>query len=247
MGGSPSNRASFLYTLQRHKRSPKGHIVSCRTTTLLAELSIYPLRNRRLTSSTSSIWCELEHVNNTGLLAQKGTIMDVTKEDFEAFEHVRSSKGVSGEINMLDFEAVAKEAYIDQKVVEAIIKDYLHLKYTYDVKLRTGNTMQAIKETQYKGSIFASHNNLVEAFGKPFVDYYDQNTDRVWLIPTPYGIGTIYSTPEDKQYRRYDAAIDLTEAKAWHVGGCNMDTYEDIVGSLKSILQSKSSGTRRKK
>jgi len=81
-------------------------------------------------------------------------------------------------------------------------------------------------------TIEASYQKLVDTFGKPNVDDFDNyKSDAEWLIFTPNGVATIYNYKDGKNYLGKEG-LEVEEITNWHIGGHN----EAVVGWIKKAL-----------
>ena len=148
--------------------------------------------------------------------------MDVTREEFEAYEEVRQS----GITNMFDVKTVEAHSGLDRETILAIMEHYsLYKKYLHEWK--NTNLSSVIEGTSKQGSMLATYEDVVAVYGKPITQLPDNKIDALWLVDTNAGIATIYNYKDGTAYLG-EKGLDYKDIRRWHIGGHDKTVYDEV-------------------
>lgn len=157
--------------------------------------------------------------------------MDVTREEFEAYEEVRQS----GITNMFDVKTVEAHSGLARETILAIMEHYsLYKKYLREWKNDT--LWQTIEGTGRRGTMFAHYEDIVSVCGKPIVNREYGKVDVHWIIETTAGIATIYNYKDGKAYLG-DEGLDYRDIKSWHIGAKSEDAAQEVIEQVQSFVK----------
>lgn len=153
--------------------------------------------------------------------------MDVTKENFIAYERVR----LRWSIDMNNTKEVARRAGIPQQVAVNILHNYgtymeLYSIETYIKRLLSPHERASRSDV---GCFFMPHDDLVLLFGEPTVDIGGNGVDVLWSLPTTFGLVTIY-TPSHNRLLNNRWMRKILEM--WYIHSENVLAHEVIAQKL---------------
>lgn len=157
--------------------------------------------------------------------------MDVTREEFEAYEEVRQS----GITNMFDVKTVEAHSGLDRETILAIMKCYsIYKKYLHEWK---NNTLwQTIEGTSKRGSMFSHYEDIVRVCGTPVVNREFGKSDVHWIVETDAGLATIYNYKDGKAYLG-DEGLDYRDIKSWNIGAKSDDAAQEVIEQIQSFVK----------
>ena len=164
--------------------------------------------------------------------------MDITREDFEAYEDVR----ISGVTNMFDVRAVEAYSGLSREVILDIMEHYsTYKKWLYERKYT--DMAKVISGTHGIGSILARYDDIVAVYGKPFTRLPENKMDVQWIVETEHGIATIYNYKDGKAYLG-EKGLDIRAIKRWHIGGSGHGraVFKEIQTSLHDYVKERIGG-----
>lgn len=139
--------------------------------------------------------------------------MDVTREDFEAYEDVR----ISGVTNMFDVRAVEGYSGLPREVILDIMEHYnQYRKWLYERKY--ANMGKVTTGMHGIGTVLAHYDDIVAVYGKPFTRLPENKIDVEWIVETKHGIATIYNYKDGIAYLG-EKGKDVRAIREWHIGG----------------------------
>lgn len=157
--------------------------------------------------------------------------MDVTKQEFEAYEDVR----ISGVTNMFDVRAVEAYSGLPKETILAIMEHYsIYKKYLHERK--NTNLSSVIDGTSKQGSMLAKFEDVAKVYGSPIINLPDSKIDALWLVDTKAGIATIYNYKDGKAYLG-EKGLDYQDIKRWHIGGHTTDVVREIVEPVHGYIK----------
>ena len=164
--------------------------------------------------------------------------MDVTREDFMAYEDVR----ISGVTNMFDVRAVEGYSGLPREVILDIMEHYnQYRKWLYERKYT--NMGNVISGTHGIGSILARYEDIVAVYGKPFTRLPENKMDVQWIVEAKHGVATIYNYKNGKAYLG-EKGLDVRAIKEWHIGGSGHGraVFKEIQTSIHDYVKERIGG-----
>ncbi len=152
--------------------------------------------------------------------------MDVTKEDFMAYEDVR----LSGVTNMFDVRAVEAYSGLPREVILDIMEHYSQYKKWLQDK-GYANMGKVISETGKVGSVLARYDDTVTVYGKPFTRLPENKIDVEWIIETKHGIAYLG-----------DKGKDVRAIKEWSVGAKNRLAGKEVAERIYDYVKERIGG-----
>lgn len=149
--------------------------------------------------------------------------MEVTRDDFRAYEDIR----LSGITNMFNTRRVEELAGISQGVILSIMKNYSEYRDEYSKSAAHDNGFQAIEGVRWRGWLMSDYQCLVALFGEPILDKWDDKTDAMWVVDTEHGVATIFNYKNGKNYKG-DAGLAIEDIMWWHVSTHTNAAYKEI-------------------
>ena len=157
--------------------------------------------------------------------------MDVTREEFEAYEEVRQS----GITNMFDVKTVEAHSGLDRETILAIMECYsIYRKYLHEWKNDT--LWQTIEGTGKRATMFAHYEDIVRVYGKPILNREYGKVDVHWIVETDAGLATIYNYKDGKAYLG-DEGLDYRDIKSWSIGAKSDDAAQEIIEQIQSFVK----------
>lgn len=153
--------------------------------------------------------------------------MDVTKENFIAYERVR----LRWQIDMNNTKEVARRAGIPQRVATNILYNYGTYMELYGIETYIKRLLSPHERASRSdvGCFFMPHDDLVLLFGEPTVDIDGNGVDVVWSLPTTFGLVTIY-TPSHNRLLNNRWMRKILEM--WYIHSENILAHEVIAQKL---------------
>ncbi len=99
----------------------------------------------------------------------------------------------------------------------------------------TNDEMKKRSGTSFKGYVYATHEQLVNCFGKPTTNGDNYKVDVEWIVDTQHGVATIYNYKDGKSYIG-EAGLETHKICEWHVGSKNNESYDWIKTQLFELI-----------
>lgn len=151
--------------------------------------------------------------------------MDISKEDFEAYEGAYRN----GLAEMFNISTVKEVTGLSREKIVEIVTHYGEYRTKfYDLKPHATSVEGAGLQLR----VTVDYDIIVEEFGEPQKPpFIDNKSDAFWIIETPTGIATIYNYKDGKAYCG-EIGLDVPDIKDWHLGGRKRSSCEYVAFRL---------------
>lgn len=162
--------------------------------------------------------------------------MDVTQEDFMAYEDVR----ISGVTNMFDVRAVEAYSNLPREVILDIMEHYGQYKKWLQGQ-GYANIGKVISGIGKVGSVLAHYDDIVTVYGKPFTRLPENKIDVQWIIETKHGVATVYNYKDGIAYLGEEGK-DVRVIKEWSVGAKNRLAGKEVAQRIYDYVKERIGG-----